>query len=377
MRIAMIGHKRIPSREGGIEVVVQELTTRMAKLGHDVTVYNRKGNNVQDKNIKNKNIKEYNGVHIKQVFTFQGKSLNAIVYTIIASIRALFGKFDVIHYHAEGPCSMIWLPHFFRKRTIATIHALDWKNTSKWGGFASKFIKFGEKMAAKYADEIIVLSEDTKEYFLKKYNRQTTYIPNGINKPTIKEAKIIKSKWGLEKDSYILFLARIIRVKGLHYLINAYKQISTDKKLVIAGGASHTEEYLNEIKESIKDDKNIIMTGFVTGDVLDELYSNCYMYCLPSDLEGMPLSLMEAMSYGANVLTSNITACTQVIGNFGTCFKKGNTEDLKEKLEDCLRGNNRKNEKEISNYVLNKYNWDDIVEKTIKLYEGKSVLEEK
>ena len=366
MKIAMIGHKRVPSREGGVEIVVEELSTRMAKLGNDVYVYNRKGRNVQNKQIKQQNIKEYKGVHLKNVFTFENKSLNAIVYTIIATIKCLFGNYDVIHYHAEGPCSMIWLPHLFKIRTIATIHGLDLKR-AKWGGFATKYLKFGEKMAVKYADEIIVLSNGMKKYFKEKYNRNTNVIPNGINKPEIMKPNIIKEKWKLEKNSYILFLARIVPEKGLHYLIDAFKQIDTDKKLVIAGGASHTNDYLEEIKKKVSEDKRIIMTGFVQGQELGELYSNCYLYCLPSDVEGMPISLLEAMSYGCRVLTSNIEECTQLTGKYGSTFKKANAKDLKEKLEDCL-STPIDDKKEMSKYILKKYNWDEIVNQTINLY---------
>lgn len=367
MKIAMIGHKRIPSREGGVEIVVEELSTRLVKKGHIVDVYNRKGKNVLDKNIKVEKIKNYKGVNIKEVFTFQNKSLNAIVYTILATMRAIFGHYDVIHFHAEGPCSMIWLPHLFKIKTIATIHGLDWQR-AKWGGFATKYLKFGEKMAVKYADEIIVLSSGVQKYFKETYGRNTTFIPNGVNRPQLKEAKKIKEKWGLEKDSYILYLARIVPEKGLHYLMDAFKEIDTDKKLVIAGGSSHTNDYFEEIKRKSKEDSRVIMTGFVQGDILDELYSNCYLYCLPSDIEGMPISLMEAMSYGCNVLTSDIEECTQVTGEYKIAFENGNVESLKEKLQEILNGKNRKSEKEISEYVLHKYCWDNIIEETERLY---------
>ena len=140
--------------------------------------------------------------------------------------------------------------------------------------------------------------------------------------------------------------------------------------MVIAGGASHTNDYLEKIKTKVKNNKNIIMTGFIQGQVLDELYSNCFLYCLPSDLEGMPLSLLEAMSYGANVLTSDITECTQITGKYGFSFKKGDVLDLEKKLKDCLENNNRMKQEEISEYVLNKYNWNDIVEETLNLYKG-------
>jgi len=262
---------------------------------------------------------------------------------------------------------MLWIPKLFKKRIVVTIHGLDWQR-SKWGGFATKYIKFGEKLAAKYADEIIVLSKSVQKYFKDTYNRETVFIPNGVNKPDIKEINIIKEKYGLEKEKYILFLARIVPEKGLDYLIDAYKKIDTDIKLVIAGGASHTSDYYNQIKEKALEDSRIIMTGFVQGEELQELFSNCYIYCLPSDIEGMPISLLEAMSYGRNCLVSNIEENTQVCGKYATSFEKSNTEDLKEKLEECIKGLNRFNPEEISNYILNKYNWDEVTKKTEELY---------
>lgn len=368
MKIAMIGHKRIPSREGGVEVVVEELATRLVKKGHQVDVYNRKGKNVQDKNADKdkKKLKEYKGVKIITIPTINKKGIDALLYSFFASIRSLFGKYNVLHYHAEGSCAMLWIPHLFKKKIVVTIHGLDWQR-SKWGGFATKYIKFGEKLAVKYADEIIVLSKGVQKYFKDTYNRDTVFIPNGVNKPTIKEAEIIKEKYGLEKDSYILFLARIVPEKGLHYLIDAFKQIDTDKKLVIAGGASHTNDYLEKIKKMASEDKRIIMTGFVQGQELEELFSNCYLYCLPSDIEGMPLSLLEAMSYGCTCLVSNIEENTQVTGKYAETFNKSSIEDLRNVLYNMLNTNRRKKE-EISNYVLEKYNWDLVVEETEKLY---------
>ena len=368
MKIAMIGHKRIPSREGGVEVVVEELSTRLAEKGYKIDVYNRKGKNVQNKKIdENKaKIKEYKGVRVITIPTINKKGIDALIYSFFASFRAVFGKYDILHYHAEGSCAMLWIPHLFKKKIVVTIHGLDWQR-SKWGGFATKYIKFGEKLAVKYADDIIVLSKGVQKYFKETYNRDTNFIPNGVNKPVIRKPEIIKEKYNLDEDGYILFLARIVPEKGVHYLLDAFKQINTDKKLVIAGGSSHTNDYLEEIKKKVAEDKRIIMTGFVQGQELEELFSNCYLYCLPSDIEGMPISLLEAMSYGRKCLVSDIEENTKVGEEFITSFKKGNIEDLKQKLEQCLKENiNRK--EEISNYILNKYNWDDIVVKTEEVY---------
>ena len=368
MKIAMIGHKRIPSREGGVKVVVEELATRLVKKGYQVDVYNRKGKNVQDKNADKdkKKLKEYKGVKIITIPTINKKGIDALLYSFFASIKSLFGKYDVLHYHAEGSCAMLWIPHLFKKKIVVTIHGLDWQR-SKWGGFATKYIKFGEKLAVKYADKIIVLSKGVQKYFKDTYNRDTVFIPNGVNKPEMREADIIKEKYGLEKDNYILFLARIVPEKGLHYLIDAFKQIDTDKKLVIAGGARHTNDYLEKIKKMASEDKRIIMTGFVQGQELEELFSNCYLYCLPSDVEGMPLSLLEAMSYGCTCLVSDIEENVQVTGEYANTFKKSSIADLKEVLYNMLNTERRRKE-EISDYVLDKYNWHSVVEETEKLY---------
>lgn len=369
LRIAMLGHKRIPSREGGVEIVVEELSTRMAELGHDVTCYNRKGHHVSGEEFDSELLSEYRGVKIKRVFTVQKGGLAAATSSLFAALKAAFGKFDVVHFHAEGPCAMLWLPKLFGKRCIATIHGLDHKR-AKWGRFASWYILFGEKCAAKLADEIIVLSENVQKYFKEEYNRDTVFIPNGITASPKENAEEITEKFGLDKDSYILFLGRIVPEKGLTYLVDAFKNVKTDKKLVIAGGASDTAEFENELKASASEDSRIIFTGFVQGKIWRELYSNAYVYVLPSDVEGMPLSLLEAMSCGNCCLTSDIPECSSVIGECGLTFAAGDTENLKNKLQ-YLCDNPHITEKyklQSSNYVCSKYNWDDVVQKTLEIY---------
>ena len=366
VKIAMIGHKHIPSREGGIEVVVEELSTRMVRLGHSVTCFNRKGRHVSGGGIEK--LKEYKGVKIKEVFTIERKGLAAMTSSLFATLSASFSNYEVIHIHAEGPAFFSLIPHLLHKKVVVTIHGLDW-DRAKWSGFAKWYIKKGEKNAVKYADEIIVLSQGVKEYFLKEYGRETKFIPNGVNKPEIREADEIK-KWGLEKDNYVLYLGRIVPEKGEHYLVEAWKKIESEKKLVIAGGISDTAGYGKELKELSRDDDRIIFTGFVQGRVLEELYSNAYIYCLPSDLEGMPLSLLEAMSYGNCCLVSNIDECKEVVEDKGITFKKSSVEDLMEKLE-WLLGDKEAVEnykREASPFITEKYNWDDVVEKTMRVY---------
>lgn len=370
LNICMLGHKRVPSREGGIEVVVQELSCRMAALGHDVTLYNRRGHHVSGRQYDTDRITEFKGVHIRDVPTIEKKGLAAVSSSFFASIKAAFGKYDVVHYHAEGPCVFLWIPKLFGKRVVATIHGIDWQRAKWEHSFGSKYIKYGEKVAVRHADEIIVLSKNVQDYFLKTYNRKTHFIPNGVNRPKVRDASIITEKWGLKKDGYILYLGRIVPEKGLNYLVKAYKQLNTDKKLVIAGGASDTDEFVQEVKQIVDNDKRIIFTGFVQGQLLSELYSNAYIYCLPSDLEGMPLSLLEAMSYNNCCLTSDIDECSEVIENKGVTFMKSDVDDLQEKLQ-LMCGNPalvQKYKDEAQDFICRKYNWDDVVDKTLALY---------
>lgn len=378
MQIAMLGHKRIPSREGGVEIVVSELAARMVSKGYKVTCYNRKGHHISGAKFDGVKTNEYKGVRLKSVFTLDKKGLAAMTASFSAAVMAAFGKFDIVHFHAEGPCAMLWLPKLFGKKCIATIHGLDHKR-AKWGRFASWYILTGEKCAVRFADEIIVLSENVQKYFLEEYGRKTVYIPNGVTKPEIVDACEITQLYGLKKDDYILFLGRLVPEKGLRYLIKAFKKANVNKKLVIAGGSSDTLAFESELKELAKGDDRIIFTGFVQGKVLHELYSNAYVYVLPSDLEGMPLSLLEAMSYGNCCLTSNIPECAEVIGKNGITFEKSNTEELKKALEFLC--NDKQTvysfKKTAADYILNKYNWDDVAEKTLSLYGVTSTKENK
>lgn len=382
-KIIMLGHKRIPSREGGIEVVVEQLAVRMAKLGHQVTVYNRSGHHVSGSGYENFEYKKkynYQGVRIITIPTPERKSLNAVVYSFLGAVRAAFSGAQVVHFHAEGPCAMIGIPKLFGKKCVATIHGLDWQR-NKWGGFATVFLKFGERQAARHADEVIVLSKGVQEYFRETYHRETLLIPNGIEEAEKKAPEVIRKKYGLKGEDYILFLARLVPEKGVHTLLNAYEKSNLSTKLVIAGGSSHTEEYEAQIRamaEEINKKKpgQVILTGFVQGQELQELYSNCMLYVLPSEVEGMPLSLLEAMSYGRLCLTSDIPENTDVTMEYGLKFRVGNEDDLTEGLKEAvmhfseIRQKEAFREETIRKFVLSQYNWDRITQRTLECYEN-------
>ena len=373
LRIAMIGHKVVPSRRGGIERVLTIMCPLMIKKGHQVTCFNRSGDKVENEYVKTVKGKKYRGVQLKKVITINKRGLAAMTSSFSAAICAAFGKYDVVHIHAEGPAFFSWLPKMFGKRVVVTIHGIDWQREKWKSGFGSKFIRQGEKNAVKYADEIVVLSKGVQDYFKDTYGRETRFIPNGVNRPEIQSAKLITEKFDLTKDSYILFLGRLVPEKGLRYLIEAFKAVKTNKKLVIAGGSSDTDSFMKELQESAKSDNRIIFTGFVQGQLLDELYSNAYIYTLPSDLEGMPLSLLEAMSYGNCCLVSDIPECVEVVEDKALVFKKSDTEDLRTTLQKACEHPEHVAElkQTAADFICQKYNWDNVVEETVKLYRSK------
>ncbi len=367
LRIAMLGHKRIPSREGGVEIVVEKLATRMVNKGHEVTVYNRGGHHVSGSEYDKSESKKFEGVTVRKAWTIDARGLAAVTSSIFGAIACAFGRYDAVHFHAEGPSFLCGLPRLMGKKVVVTIHGLDHMR-AKWGRFASWYIMQGERAAVRHADHIIVLSRGVQEYFTRTYGRETILIPNGVERAEICDASIINEKWGLKKDSYILFLGRIVPEKGIHYLIEAYKRLDTDKKLVIAGGSSDTSEYFEGLRAEAND--RIIFTDFVEGRTLEELYSNAYIYCLPSDLEGMPLSLLEAMSYGNACLVSDIEECTSVIGDMGATFRKGDIDDLTARLSELLTDISivEGYKKHAAGYITERYNWDDVVDRTLELY---------
>ena len=370
MKVAMIGHKVVPSRRGGIENVLTSLCPLLAESGIDVTCYNRSSDSVENEYIGTVVDKKYHNVTLKNAWTLNARGLSAMIASFTAAISATFSRYDILHFHAEGPCAAMWFPKMFGKRCVATVHGLDWQR-EKWGhSFASKYIKFGERVMVKCADEIIVLSESARDYFKETYNRETVLIHNGIEKPIKKEADKITELYALSKGEYICMVSRLTAEKGVHYLIDAYNRIKTDKKLVIAGDTSDTDEYVKLLKEKAAGNPNIIFTGFISGDTLKEIYSNAYLVTLPSDIEGMSLSLLEALAYGNAVLCSDIPENTLVTEDKAMHFKKSDTEDLADKLQMMCDDENTVNKLKngVDEFILSKYNWNDVAAATHNLY---------
>lgn len=364
MEIAMIGQKGIPSRAGGVEIHVEEISSRLVEKGNNVTVYCRKSYCEEIKEI-------HKGINLKYIPSVNTKHLDAITYTFLASIDAAIKNYDVVHYHALGPSLLSFIPRLFGKKVVCTVHGLDWQR-EKWGKLAKKVLKTGEIATAKFPHKTISVSESITKYYNKEYGNNTVFVPNGIDDKKNIDAIEITKKYGIERNEYILFLARLVPEKGVHYLIDAYNKLNTNKKLVIAGGSSHSDDYVNKINEMAKDNPNIIMTGFVSGNILEELFSNAYMYVLPSEIEGLPISLLEAMSYGNCCLVSDIEQNLEVIQSYGYSFENKNSDDLYDKLKELLENEHKilGVKAKVKEYVNNKYNWDKVSDDTEIVYKA-------
>lgn len=373
MRIAMIGHKRYGSREGGVEVVVTELARRMAALGHEVTCYDRSGADVMTGNVTENRERVVDGVRVVPVKTIDKKGLAALSSSYFATKAAIKDRPDVIHYHAEGPCVPLPLAKYAGIKTVATIHGLDWQR-AKWGKLASTYIKMGERAAANKADGLIVLSKSAQSYFQNTYGRAAALIPNGIEKKQLRPVKCIKQRWGLDEGSYLLYLGRLVPEKRPELLIEAFKGLDTDKRLVIAGGCSDTSEFEMSLREAAAGDSRILFTGFVSGELLEELYSNCFAYVLPSDVEGMPMSLLEAMACGRCCVTSDIPECADVVAGNGMAFEKGSAASLRSVLRGLLADSDHVAALGAAAraHVDKTYNWGSVVDRTLAVYEGEN-----
>jgi glycosyltransferase involved in cell wall biosynthesis len=354
----MLGSKGIPATWGGIEVHVEQLAVRFAEMGHDVTVYCRPYYTTIPE-------ETYKGVHLCKLPTVKSKNLDAISHTLLATLHSLWQDYDIVHYHAIGPAVMSFIPRIFGRTTIVTVHGLDWER-EKWGKRAKAFLKFGEKAAVIFPDATIGVSKFLKSYLEEKYSRPVSYIPNAVADPVELAPNQIKSL-GLEGKDYYLFVARLVPEKGAHFLLEAFKQLKTDKKLVIAGGSSHSDDYVNKLHQDAGD--RVIFTGYVHGEMLYELYTNAYCYVHPSTIEGLPFTLLEAVSYGNCAIVSDIPPCLEVIDDAGIVFRSKDVADLLRALRQAEEGPELTRELgHKAKLVKAEYSYDSIAEKTIQLY---------
>lgn len=380
MKIAMLGQKGIfVTHDGGIERHVEELSTRMAKLGHEIFVYCRP-HYVSDKLREEAKAQKWKikaeGVNLVFRPSINTKYLDTITHVFTSTLHALRQNYDVIHYHGVGPSTLAFIPRIFARKAkvIVTFHSQD-RFHQKWGPFARAFLAFGEWTACFYPHKTIVVSKTLKRYCKERFYRDTIYIPNGVAVRKVLGSDKIK-KWGLEENKYILSVARFVKHKGLHYLIQAYKKLKTQNsklktfKLVLVGESPYPSKYADYLRKLAAADPDIVFTGYQTGKTLDQLFLNAYIYVHPSESEGLSITILEAMSYGKCVLISDIAENLEAMGNFGFYFKTGDINDLKNKLEKLLASPNIVSEmgEKAREFVKREHNWDEIAKKTLEVY---------
>lgn len=370
MRIAFIGQKGIPTLYGGVERHVEELAVRLVARGHDVTVYTREYYTPRLK-------KMFKGVKLLSLPSIRTKHLDAISHTLLATLHATTHRFDIIHYHGVGPSLLSFLPKLLgsRAKIVSTFHSIDRKH-KKWGIVARYFLWLGEWASLSFPDQTISVSRTIQTYCRTAFKKNTIYIPNGVSQqPTpTKQGRLIRRRFGLMADQYILAVSRLIPHKGLHYLIEAYKRLSTAKNLVIVGDAFYTDDYVRKLKRLADNDPRIIFTGFQKGKVLAELFSNAYLFVLPSEAEGLPIALLEAASFGTCVLASNIPENIEVVRAggevIGYTFKNKDTGDLTRKLRTLLAQPGRIKERgALAQKIVDEhFNWQTIAQNVEQLY---------
>lgn len=357
MKIAMIGQKGmvLGKRAGGIERHVAEVATRLVQAGHDVTVYARAKYDVDRP--------EYvRGVKLKYIWTLYLKHLEAIIHTLICSVHAVFQKYDIVHYHGVGPATLSWIPRLFARNTsvIVTFHARDQFHT-KWGFVARRYLAFGERAAVMFPHYCIAVSHIIQVYCRETFDREVVYIPNGADIKDV-DGHDALAQFDLKPGEYILNVGRIVPQKGLQFLIKAFKQVETDKKLVFVGSPSFSEKYFKELRDLAKNDARIKFVGFQKGRTLDQLYANAYLFCSPSESEGLPLVVLEAMSFKVAPLVSDIPENLEAIHHTGFTFHNADVEDLRHRLNDLIKHPDMVAERaEEARVVIDvHFNWNEI-----------------
>lgn len=369
MRIAMIGQKGIPFDEegggGGIERHVEELSTRLVERGNEVIVY------VRPHAVSWKE-PTYKGVRLIRRPSLKSKNFDTISHALICTLDVLFRNVDIIHYHGVGPSTLAWVPRLLKPgaQVVVTFHSQD-RFHLKWGLFARLYLTWGEWTAVHIPHLTIAVSHAIRGFCREKWpGRTVVVIPNGVaDAPRADGVEEIK-QFGLTPGGYILTVARLIRHKGIHHLIQAYAGLKTDKKLAIVGAPSYTRDYYDYLLGLAKDNPNIVFTGFQTGRTLAALYQHSYLYVHASESEGLSLTILEAMSYATPVLISDIPENLETIDHSGFSFEVRNVADLRRKLEDLLAKPDevRQVGERGQEFIKKNFNWKSVVEKTEAAY---------
>jgi len=360
----MIGQKGIPATFGGVERHVEELSLRLVERGHSVTVYTRPSYTASRPG-------SYKGIDLVSLPSLSTKHLDAISHTGICSLHAAARDADIVHYHAEGPALLSWLPRLARKKVVCTVHGQDWRRP-KWGRGARTALRLGEWASVSFPHATICVSETLAGELSRVYGRMVHFIPNGVTLVDDTDRYWL-DQLGLDSRGYVLFASRIVPEKGLHYLLDVWRRGRISAPLVVAGDSSFSQDYVERLKKNAP--SNVHFVGYVFGARLASLFRESAVFVLPSDLEGLPIVLLEAMGYGTPVLASDIPPNREVLGTFGATFKAGDNGDLEKRLLECLAKPEEVRDKATAaqSRILEEFNWDRVAASTEALYSSLGV----
>lgn len=362
MKIFVTGTRGIPNIPGGVEKHCEELYQRIAKRGHEVFLANRSS-------YVSGAIREWRGVQLINCYSPKSKSFEALVHTFIAILRGRLLNPDVVHIHAIGPSLLTPFARLMGLKAVVTNHGPEY-NRHKWGTIAKFVLQLGEKIGAMFANEVIAVSSVIRDIIREKCHRNSTIIFNGVSIQEKSKEYNFLEKIGAEPRKYILAVARFVPEKGLHDLISAFKKIDCDCKLVIAGDADYETDYSTKLRKMASEDGRVILTGYLTGESLNQVFTHAHLFVLPSYHEGLPIALLEALSYGIPVLVSDIPANKEVGLPAQRYFKCGEVSELKAKMVALLENGFVDDEREKIQFLLSeKYNWNKIADQTMKVYE--------
>jgi glycosyltransferase involved in cell wall biosynthesis len=366
LRIAVIGTRGVPASEGGIERHVEELGSRLAARGHEVTVYCRT-NYVQDR------APTYRGMLLKYVPAVGTKNLDFIAHSALSSVLALRRPPDIVHYHAIGSALVAPLPRYLtRSGIVLTVHGLDYAR-NKWGGAARATLKFAEGLSARVPHATITVSRALADHYTTKLGRTADYIANGVPEATIRPMGPIGDRLGLGGRRYFLFVGRLVPEKAPDLLIQAFARVQGDVRLVIAGSSGFTDAYAESLRRMAAADPRVIFAGGVYGAELAELYSNASAFVLPSSLEGLPITLLEALAHQAPVIVSDIAPHLEVVGDDGPghrVVRQGDAGALAAAISAVLADPAREaaGSEYLSRHVALAYSWDAAADATERVY---------
>lgn len=364
LRISQIGSRGIPGQRGGVERVIEAVAPRLVELGHEVIVSCATWNEFRDPT--------YRGVKLRYVYSVKSKYLDTFVRSFLSTVREIFSSTDVMHFHSMPSAPLALLARLCGKKVVVTVHGLEWQR-EKWRGLGRVFLRLGEKAAMRVPHQTVVVGPELKRVLDLRYDSDVVYIPNGVEARAGRAPDKIR-KHGISGRDYILYLGRLVPDKQCHVLIEAFRKLQArgGLKLVIAGPTWHSEDYVARLRKLAEGDPDIVFTGEVEEDVLEELYTNCYAYVLPSEVEGMSLALLDAMAFGACVVASDIAPNADVVGNSGILFRTGDAGDLARRLAQVIADPAKADalRRAAKQRMTNEFDWDKIARQWEEVYLG-------